>query len=477
MVRWPHVLVLLALLLAVAAHPSAAAPLSTDVETAASAEESWQRLLARTAELRGLPAHGEVSRSVLSREQLHARMAEQFGDARTAEQLAEAARLYQLLGLLEPDIDLSAVLQRFRGDAVDGFYDSRTGEVYVVSDTGELAPLERVVAVHEYTHALQYQNFNLRREREGARGNGDRSLALTTLLEGDATLMMIRYILADFSQDEVQGIFTQAISQASGGGSPTRGLPLVLRETAMFPYNEGATFLMQIVGRDAIRGEEYGAAVNQLFVDPPQSTAQILHPERYLRGQAPERVALGDPESALGAGWHEVQRGVLGELYHRLILQQHLRPQRTAYDDDACAEYDDCCEDWDDCDDYDDDTVYVSWPGGRAERAAEGWAGDGYAFLESDGGEAALVVRTRWDDATEAAEWLDAYAESLRGRYGDSLVTLETAAGHRLWRTPDGMLALDGVGAETVLALAPTAAQARQLATLPADDWRAFPRD
>ena len=67
-----------------------------------------------------------------------------------------------------------------------------------------------------------------------------------------------------------------------------------------------------------------------------------------------------------------------------------------------------------------------------------------------------------------AAEWLDTYAESLQGRYGDALVALETAAGHHLWRTPDGMLVLDGAGAETVLVLAPTAAQARQLAAPPA---------
>src|SRR4051794_32938950 len=194
---WPRIVALLALLLAVSIGPSTAAPLSVDTDAVPTADETWQRLLVRTAELRGLPAQAEISRSVLSREQLHARMAEQLGDARTADQLAETARLYQLLGLLAPDADLRALLQRFRGDAVDGFYDARTGEVYVVSDADELTAVDRIVAVHEYTHALQYQHFNLRGQRQATSSNADRSLALTTLLEGDASWMMIRYMLAD----------------------------------------------------------------------------------------------------------------------------------------------------------------------------------------------------------------------------------------------------------------------------------------
>jgi hypothetical protein len=78
------------------------------------------------------------------------------------------------------------------------------------------------------------------------------------------------------------------------------------------------------------------------------------------------------------------------------------------------------------------------------------------------------VVRTRWDDAAEATEWFDAYADAVQARYAEGLVPLEQAPGHRLWSTPDGALVLDDAGADTVFAYAPTPAQARLLAAPPA---------
>jgi len=167
--------------------------------------------------------------------------------------------------------------------------------------------------------------------------------------------------------------------------------------------------------------------VDRVLLKPPRATAQILHPERYLRGVAPLDVALGAPAAALGADWRETRQGVLGELDHRLLVQRYL---------DAAV----------------------------AARAAEGWAGASYALLESDAGEVAILIRSRWDDAGEAREWLDVYAETVRARFGDGLVSLETRPGWSLWRTPEGALLLGGDGAETVLAMAPTPAQASRLA-------------
>src|SRR5438045_2278310 len=101
-----------------------------------------------------------------------------------------------------------------------------------------------------------------------------------------------------------------------------------------------------------------------------------------------------------------------------------------------------------------------------AARAAEGWTGSTYAVFENTAREIAVLVRTRWDDATEAAEWVDAYADAVKARYGATLELLEDHAGRRTWRTRDGALLLGRDGAETVLALAPTPVQVGRLAAL-----------
>src|SRR5581483_6783123 len=146
--------------------------------------------------------------------------------------------------------------------------------------------------------------------------------------------------------------------------------------------------------------------------------------------QGPVAVPLGDRAAALGEGWRESRRGVLGELDHRLVLQQYVEPAVAA-------------------------------------RAADGWAGNSYALFEDARGDVAVLMRTRWDSAAEAAEWQDTYTVAAQRRYSGALVPLAAPASQRLWRTPDGALLLSGDGAETVLAVAPTPEQAIRLAAPP----------
>jgi hypothetical protein len=458
MVRLRAVLLTLCLIWTLGPRAGAAAPLGQDaVEGPPAASVSWDDVLARTAVLRGLAPAAEVPRSFLTRQELQARVDEQLGRDGTAAALTQAARLYVALGLLEAGDDLAGLMGQFRGQEIEGSYDPRTGQIYVVANGGRLGPMERIIAAHEYTHALQYQHLDVRRLRTEAAADDDRTLALSALLEGDATWMMGRYALAELTREELDSVLLAAIAQQAQ--TVGQRLPLVLRESARFPYVEGVQFLQAVVGREALLGDDYGAAVNHLFANPPQSTAEILHPERYLRGQGPLAVALGEPAARLGSGWQELERGVLGELVHRFLVQQSLpRPDLSAY-----AEADDCDEDDDACDDDWADYAVLS-PVSRAQRAAEGWAGDSYALLGDEQGQTAVLVRTRWDDAAEAAEWIEAYSDTAAARYGPARASGTAAAPAAAWTTPDGVLLLAADGLDTVLALAPTAAQAAQLA-------------
>src|SRR3954454_23094750 len=408
-----------------------AAPLHQDaVEGPPADSVTWEDVLARTAALRGLAPSPDVPRTFLTRQELQARVDEQLSRDGAVTELARATRLYVALGLLDASDDLAGLMGQFRGREIDGSYDPRTGQIYVVANSGRLGPMERIVAAHEYTHALQFQHLDVRRLRAAAAVDGDRSLALSALLEGDATWMMGRYALADLTREELDAMLMESIMQQAQGVG--QRFPLVLRETAQFPYVEGVRFLQAVVGRETLLGDDYGSAVNRLFESPPRSTAEVLHPERYLRGQGPLDVALGEPASRLGSGWQELERGVLGELVHRFIIEQSLpRPDLSAY-----YEADDDCDDEDFCDDDWADYTQLL-PASRAQKAAEGWAGDSFALLGDEQGQTAVLVRTRWDDAAEAAEWIDAYRATAEARYGPAGAASD-AAGPSVWTTPDG---------------------------------------
>ena len=100
--------------------------------------------------------------------------------------------------------------------------------------------------------------------------------------------------------------------------------------------------------------------------------------------------------------------------------------------------------------------------GARWIRSAEG-RGATAGELSVGSGEIAVLARTRWDDAAQAAEWLDAYGAAVQARFGPALTLLEErpppapgGLSWRLWQVPDGALLLGAEGADTMLALAPS---------------------
>src|SRR5439155_1910336 len=87
----------------------------------------------------------------------------------------------------------------------------------------------------------------------------------------------------------------------------------------LFPYAEGFTFIRQIYQAGG------SAGVDDVFRDPPQSTAQILHIDKYRAHVAPVDVILPDlsqGQGSLGNGWRKISSNVFGELDLRLILTQ-----------------------------------------------------------------------------------------------------------------------------------------------------------
>src|SRR5262249_22491579 len=172
-----------------------------------------------------------------------------------------------------------------------------------------------------------------------------------------------------------------------------------------------------------------------IFEHPPTSTAQIIHPKKYLNNVQPIDVQFPDLAAALGAGWQQLEKDVLGEIDHRILIQQFLNRD-------------------------------------IADRAADGWAGDAYALL-GNGDQVAVVVSSRWDTAADASEWFDAYSQAMRARYGSRLAVVDERPDRVAWRTPDGMQALKRSGTSTVILIASTPDQIARRGRAPGPDREA----
>jgi hypothetical protein len=361
--------------------------------------------------LRQLQPLRPVERALMTQEQLRERILQDFEEESSPEEIRDYTLTLAAFDLVDPDIDMYDLLVRLYAEQIAGFYDPETEQLYVIADAGLMGQLERLTYAHEFTHALQDQHFDL--EALGLRDDADEVYddeylsAIQALVEGDASLTQRRFMSTYYSADDMATLMQESLKVDS---SVLDAVPDVLRESLFFPYNYGEVFVR------ALYDEGGQAAVDAAFANPPVSTEQILHPERYQSGDAPQIVSLSPLTDTLGPGWRLVYEEVWGEFSTRYYLAQQIAQD-------------------------------------EAEAAAEGWGGDRYAvhYRESDGG-SVLAWRIVWDTPADAEEFVDAYVTFADKRSGHAA---DVTGGARSCWAGDDYLCLAWGPAETLVVLAP----------------------
>ena len=315
--------------------------------------------------IRGLQPKSPVDPRILNETELKTRVAEAFKRDNPPDVVAANERLLKGMGLFPRDASLADLYVELLGSQVAGFYSPDDKQLYVVSKTGTIGPVERVTFAHEYTHALQDQTFNLKALDISQIGQGDRGLARLSLVEGDAVTVQTIWTQRNLSAAETLELLQAALDPAAV--QVMQKMPPVLLQTLQFPYTSGMQF---VAGMQATGG---WAAVNAAFRDPPASSEQILHPEKYTAHEAPVAVAL-PPDLAvrMGSGWKLSLQDTLGEFQLGIWL-------RSAVDGVPAA-----------------------------NAAVAGWGGDRVALLDGPGGAWAIAIITEWDTLADATEFADA---------------------------------------------------------------------
>jgi hypothetical protein len=270
--------------------------------TGAAVSPSRIALIERRVEsLRDLGFRRPVPVTVVSPAQARREGIAEYDRSQPVTQRRTNEELLKLLGLLPPSADLRQIEADVFGEQVAGYYDPRRKRLALVRGAG----VDDVTLAHELTHALEDQHADL--ARLGSGGGDDASTAQQALVEGSATLVMQDYA-ARWPSGAPLGDALAGLTQVTGA-TP---LPAYMARTLVFPYFQGEGFVQAL--RDADGGGWRLVDVAERK-RPPQTTAEILDPNRWLRAEQPLPVSLASAQAAVSAagGWRRVSGSSLGE--------------------------------------------------------------------------------------------------------------------------------------------------------------------
>jgi hypothetical protein len=364
--------------------------------------ESADEVLEAVVEIRKLKPKEPIQKGVKSREEVKAYLVGRIQEEYPQEQIAREERLLERLGLIPVDLPLYEFMLDLLTEQVAGYYDPDSKTLYIA----DWIPLEiqKPVMAHELTHALQDQYFDLKKFLTPVEGNDDRTLARNALIEGEGFIIMLDYALRPMGRNAIDVPDLVELNRAQMPLMETQfpifgKAPDYLKETLIFPYAYGGAFLKEILTQG---GWE---AVAQIYTNLPESTEQILHPEKYLNApDPPTEVDTNFLRENLSEEWEPIVENVLGEFSTYLLLREFISDE-------------------------------------QALKASEGWDGDKVELWETSGGKTAILLSTIWDESSDASEFFEAYSELIAQKYPEaersdkeSLTDVST----RIWQQPGG---------------------------------------
>jgi hypothetical protein len=387
--------------------------------------------------LRELYPLSEVPPKFLTQQELEDMLRTEEEYTMAASSMKRERELYVAMSLVGEEVDFAETAIETSAENILGFYSPEDEKLYVIMEGENIFASEEVVYAHEYCHALQDQHFDLKSIIDDERNravNSDEALARRALVEGDATLLMSIYNYREIPQsardyEAYRAEFTQNARIAANIDEDKEkmleSISPSLTLQVLFPYQYGVVFAFELF----LYGGFSWEGVNAGFDNPPVSTEQVMHFDKYLAGEKPTRVDMPDLPAALGGSWHEFDRDVLGEI--GLLVWLLGETDELSFEDDF----------------------------EKMGPAAAGWGGDTYVILHDESERRVLAVKAAWDTGNDAKEFFEAFSEYessvFYGPSNEQTYLIEEEPNRRIWEHGDRYLLLGRRGAETVVVVAP----------------------
>jgi hypothetical protein len=358
---------------------------SEDEWTQAELEQETAAILKDLEQMRGESFLRPVEVRVATKEDLLEYVKQRTKETYPPERMAADETIGKMLGVLDPDMDLWETTLALLESQVGGFYDPASDSFSLMGQFPKgIAP---AILAHELDHALDDQLFDIDGKLEGIADVTDRAAAYWCVVEGSGQNVGSMWVMQNLDRVDLSSFASfQAETQAGLDAAPQW-----LWKPLIGAYFQGASFLVRKPGvmagaATAAKNEDIRAA----FEDPPRSTEQVIHPEKYWDPELvdePREVAVESEQ--LPDGWEVVREDVLGELL--LAIVATTPASRASLDLSNPATL-----------------MAISF----TNELASGWGGDRVVLVANEDARVMRLV-TVWDTERDAAEFYGGMSQIL----------------------------------------------------------------
>jgi len=325
------------------------------------------------------------------------------------EQFAADELAAKMLGVIPPELDLRAKMYALLEAQVGGFYDPDTDSFSLM----EWVPrgLTKIILAHELDHALDDQLFDIDGTIAKLGNRTDPMLAYHAVVEGSGTAIMTQWMMKYGDPADMQSVTESQMKDYMSMADA----PDWLWKPMVATYMVGAGFLgkssnWMMAGAKPLDP----AALRTSFTNPPRSTEQVLHPDKYWKeGERDEPRSVKIDTAKLGKGWSVLREETMGEIAIGILTTPPARRNITDFSNPMAV-------------------LGIQF----TNDVSAGWGGDSYVLL-GNGESRILRWVTVWDGERDAGEFygamqqqlpvLEAAAKTLSGKdaEGDGGATVE----------------------------------------------------
>jgi len=190
----------------------------------------------------------------------------------------------------------------------------------------------------------------------------DAQMAWAALRMGDAEVVKhLLWTSNNITDETVKKVADETLAWEKGESKLASAVvPRLFVRTADFTWRRGAVFALSQYTRGTL---------DKAYAQPPESTAQILHPEKYVNREKPIAFLPRKLSDFLAdKGFKQIYGTVFGELGVAMLLETHFPQENLA-------------------------------------SVSEGWGGDHLAVYEKEGTPPLVLWLTEWDTEEDAIEF------------------------------------------------------------------------